>query len=219
MPVARVIDEMVRAHVRTGANGDGGAARSAAPAGRRGVGEANVAEDNGLDVFGVGIAASASNAVAAQAAAQATAAALRIQYDDLKDYKILVDGLLTKLQESPAHHGKLADGTMPTGVLGTGFPAAEKLNNSYKTVHSELQKLSKGLAVQIEALGIAVQSAGKGYSEVDEETKRRMALLAKQAHDQYVPKRDPYAEKAADGQQPAPNTPEPNGTKKGGSLG
>ncbi|KJK48270.1 hypothetical protein UK14_18895 [Streptomyces sp. NRRL F-4428] len=156
--------------------------------------------------------------IRAQADAQAKAATLQVEYNDLKDYQKLVDGLLTKLQESPAHHGKLADGTLPAGVLGTGFPAAEKLNKSYNTVHSELQKLSKGLAVQIEALGIAIQSAGKGYSEVDAETKRRMALLAKQAHEQYVPKRDPYAEKTADGSQPAPNTPQPNGTRKGGVL-
>ncbi|MFD5881399.1 hypothetical protein [Streptomyces yangpuensis] len=177
-----------------------------------------MAEDNG-GILAVGLSGDVAASIRAQADAQARAAALRVEYDDLKGYKALVDGLLTKLQESPAHHGKLADGTMPAGVLGTGFPAAEKLNNSYKTVHSELQKLSKGLAVQIEALGIAVQSAGKGYSEVDEETKRRMALLAKQAHDQYVADRDPYADKTSQGPQPAPNTPQSNGTKKGGSLG
>ncbi|MFJ4864929.1 MULTISPECIES: hypothetical protein [unclassified Streptomyces] len=173
-----------------------------------------MAEDNGVGLIGVDITAGVAAGIAAQAAAQGAAAALRIQYDDLKDYKNLVDGLLTKLQESPAHHGKLADGTIPAGVLGTGFPAAEKLNTAYKKVHSELQKLSKGLAVQIEALGIAVQSAGKGYSGVDEETKRRMAALAKQAHDQYVEKRDPYAVKPAEGSQP-----EPNGKKKGASYG
>ncbi|GGQ14520.1 hypothetical protein GCM10010215_44240 [Streptomyces virginiae] len=177
-----------------------------------------MAEDNG-GILAQGLSGDVAASIRAQADAQARAAALQIQYDDMKDYQKLVDGLLTKLQESPAHHGKLADGTLPAGVLGTGFPAAEKLNKSYNTVHSELQKLSKGLAVQIEALGIAIQSAGKGYSEVDEETKRRMALLAKQAHDQYVPKRDPYAEKTAESPQPAPNTPQPNGTKKGGVLG
>ncbi|MFG2993134.1 hypothetical protein ACGFZK_28190 [Streptomyces sp. NPDC048257] len=167
-----------------------------------------MAEDNGSVLAGLGATMGATSAAVA-----AQAAALRIQYDDLKDYKNLVDGLLTELQESPAHHGKLADGTMPAGALGKDFPAAEKLYKSYNTVHSELQKLSKALGVQIEALGIAVQSAGKGYSGVDEETKRRMALLAKQAHDQYERKRDPNADKKADGGQPA----KPNG--KGGVFG
>ncbi|CAM5627754.1 hypothetical protein SAVIM40S_04709 [Streptomyces avidinii] len=198
--------------MHAGANGDGERRERCDPGDD---GEANVAEDDGAGLAGASLALGLAGPMGALAGAavSAAAAALRIQYDDLKDYKNLVDGLLTKLQESPAHHGKLADGTIPAGVLGTGFPAADKLNSAYNTVHSELQKLSKGLAVQIEALGIAVQSAGKGYSGVDEETKRRMAALAKQAHDQYVEKRDPYAVKAAGGSQP-----EPQG-KKGASYG
>ncbi|MFI8502443.1 hypothetical protein ACIGFK_28655 [Streptomyces sp. NPDC085524] len=177
-----------------------------------------MAEDNGASLFGVGIAAGVASGIAAQAAAQATAAALRIQYDNLKDYQKLVDDLLTKLQESPAHHGKLADGALSTSALGD-FAEATKLNHSYRTVHAELQKLSKGLAVQIEALGLAVQSAGKSFAEVDEETKRRLVALAKQAHDQYIPDRDPYADKKGDGTQAAPNSPQPKGTRKGALLG
>ncbi|WP_245240142.1 hypothetical protein [Streptomyces erythrochromogenes] len=168
-----------------------------------------MAEDNG-GILAVGLSGDVAASIRAQAEAQARAAALRIEYDDLKQYQKLVDGLLTSLQESPAHHGKLADGALPTGALGTGFPEADKLYEAYKTVHSELQKLSKGLAGQIEALGIAVQSASGGYAEVDEETKRRMGLLAKQAHDEYVLDRDPYAEKKGTGPQP---------TGKGGVLG
>ncbi|MFF9984103.1 hypothetical protein [Streptomyces erythrochromogenes] len=153
-----------------------------------------MAEDNG-GILAVGLSGDIAASIRAQADAQARAAALRIQYESLSDYQKLVDDLLTSLQKSPAHHGKLADGTLPTGALGTGFPEADKLYEAYKTVHNELQKLSKGLAVQIEALGIAVQSASGGYAEVDEETKRRMGLLAKQARDGYVRDRDPYAEK------------------------
>ncbi|MGT2528648.1 hypothetical protein ACU4GG_17045 [Streptomyces nojiriensis] len=169
-----------------------------------------MAEDNGVDLLGAGIAAGVASGIAAQAAAQGAAAALRIQYDDLKDYQKLVDDLLTKLQGSSAHYGKLEDGKLPASALGD-FDAAKKLYGSYNTVHTELEKLSKGLAVLIEAVGIAVQSAGKGISDVDEETKRRMAALAKQAQDQYIPDRDPYAA--------TPNSPKPNGATKGGVLG
>ncbi|MFD3697223.1 hypothetical protein ACFWUZ_13910 [Streptomyces sp. NPDC058646] len=141
-----------------------------------------------------------------QAEAQsARAAALKVEYDSLKDYKVVVDGLLTSLGKSPADHGKLADGTLPAGALGKDFPEAETLFNTYKTVHSELKKLSKGLAGQIEALGIAILSAGKGYGEVDDETKRRMVAIAKTATDEYVRERDPYADKA-------------DGTNKGGVV-
>ncbi|MBT2480990.1 hypothetical protein [Streptomyces sp. ISL-94] len=180
-----------------------------------------MAEDNGASLVGASLALGLAGPMGALAGAVygAAAAALKVQYDDLKAYQKLVDGLLTTLQDSPAHHGKLADGTLPKGALGKDFTQAEKLYNAYTTVHTELQKLSKGLAVQIEALGIAIQSAGGGYSEVDEETKRRMALLAKQAHDLYIPKLDPYADKMADGgQSAAPNTSQPKGTKKGGAL-
>ncbi|MCX4693088.1 hypothetical protein [Streptomyces sp. NBC_01408] len=144
----------------------------------------------------------------AQAAAQSkAAAALRVEYDTLKDYKILVDELLTKLEKSPADHGKLADGTLPAGALGKGFPEADALYKSYNTVHSELQKLAKGLAGQIEGLGIAILSAGNGYAGVDEETKRRMVAIAKEAKEHYVRDRDPYAEK--------PDSQQGNGAKGG----
>ncbi|MFJ6782289.1 hypothetical protein [Streptomyces yangpuensis] len=169
-----------------------------------------MAEDNG-GILAVGLSGDVAASIRAQADAQARAAALRVEYDDLKGYKSLVDGLLTSLQESPAHHGKLADGTLPNGALGTGFPEADKLYEAYKTVHSELQKLSKGLAAQIEGLGIAVQSASGGYAVVDEEQKRRMVVIAKQAQDQYVEDRDPYAKKA--------DSPQPNATRKGVNVG
>lgn len=177
-----------------------------------------MAEDNGSILLGAGPADVAAS-IKAQADAQARAVALRVQYDDLKDYKVLVDDLLTSLKESPAHHGKLADGTLPPGALGKDFPAAEKLYESYNTVHTELQKLSKGLSVQIEALGIAILTAGKSYDDVDEETKRRMLALAKQAKDQYVRTRDPDADKYGASPQGTPNDPQTNGTGKGGVIG
>ncbi|MFJ3721007.1 hypothetical protein ACIPYQ_00340 [Streptomyces sp. NPDC090045] len=181
-----------------------------------------MADDNGAGQVATALSLGLAGPLGAVAgvAAQAAAAALRVQFDDLKEYQKLVDGLLTTLNDSPAHHGKLADGTMPAGALGKGFTSAEKLYKAYNTVHSELEKLSKALGVQIEALGIAIQSAHGGYSEVDEETKRRMGFLARQAHDQYVKDRDPYAKKTADAGQPGtPNTPQPNGTKKGSHFG
>ncbi|MFD3547420.1 hypothetical protein ACFWUW_17775 [Streptomyces sp. NPDC058655] len=166
-----------------------------------------MAEDNGAGLFGVGFGAGVADAIRAQAAA------LAVEYDSLKEYKTMVDDLLKSLEESPADHGKLADGTLPKGTLGTGFAEADALFTSYNTVHTELQKLSRGLAGQIEALGIAILSAGKGYGDVDLETQRRMVLIAKQAQEQYVPDRDPYAKKPAD----ATHAGEP-GAQRGGEV-
>ncbi|OKK19867.1 hypothetical protein AMK16_16830 [Streptomyces sp. CB00455] len=135
-----------------------------------------------------------ADSIRAQAAAQSRAAALAIEHDSLKEYKKMVDVLLEELDGSDADHKKLAHGTLREGSLGKGFPEADALYKSYTTVVTELEKLSKGLAGQIEALGIAVLTAGKGYADVDEETKRRMAAIAREAEKNYVPKRDPYLE-------------------------
>ncbi|MFD9416312.1 hypothetical protein ACFWC9_16640 [Streptomyces goshikiensis] len=117
--------------------------------------------------------------------------ALEVEYESMTGYKKLVDELLDKLDGSEAAGKKLAHGTLPTGALGKGFPEAELLFSTYTTVHTQLQNLAEGLAMQIEALGIAVKTAGKGYGGVDEETKRRMAAIARRAREDYVPDRDP----------------------------
>ncbi|MFJ4774787.1 hypothetical protein [Streptomyces sp. NPDC088762] len=155
-----------------------------------------MAVESGPSLLGVGASASvAAAAISAQAAAQAaTAAALKVEYDSLTEYKNMVTALLDDLTGSDADHKKLAHGTLPAGKLGHGFPEADALFKSYDTVITELQKLSKGLADQIEALGIAISTAGKGFSDVDDDTKRRMATIAQQAEKQYVPERDPYPE-------------------------
>lgn len=131
--------------------------------------------------FGVG--------VASPAALQA----LQIEYESLSDYKKRVDGLLLKLVESPASDKKLADGTLPAASLGEGFDEAKRLFTAYTNVHTQLLALSKGLADQIEGLGIAIQTAGKGFGDVDEDTKRRMIAISEQAKANYVPERDPLA--------------------------
>ncbi|MFB6618999.1 hypothetical protein ACFCV9_33050 [Streptomyces sp. NPDC056367] len=152
------------------------------------------------------------------------AKALSVEFDSLSEYKKMVDTLLDDLTGGNADHKKLADGTLPAGKLGKDFKEAGDLFQAYDTVITELQKLSKGLAGQIEALGIAVQSAGKGYDGVDEDTRRRMAAIAKEAKEQYVPARDPWLEEqrrlAAANQPPssASPTPAPSGDTSGGKI-
>ncbi|MER8092306.1 hypothetical protein [Streptomyces goshikiensis] len=120
--------------------------------------------------------------------------ALEVEYESMTGYKKLVDELLDKLDGSEAAGKKLSHCTLPTGTLGKGFTEAELLFSTYTTVHTQLQNLAEGLAMQIEALGIAVLTAGKGYGGVDEETKRRMAAIARRARKDYVPDRDPLAQ-------------------------
>ncbi|MFD7260877.1 hypothetical protein [Streptomyces sp. NPDC059874] len=150
----------------------------------------------------------------------ASAKALSVQFDSLSEYKNMVDVLLEDLTGSHANHEKLADNTLPAGKLGKGFPEADALFKSYDTVITELQKLSKGLAGTIEALGIAILSAGKGYGAVDDDTKRRMAALAKEAEKEYVPERDPWVEEQArlKATNPPPTTTAPGTTGTSGDT-
>ncbi|MFF5705402.1 DUF2563 family protein [Streptomyces sp. NPDC012794] len=146
-----------------------------------------MAVDNGPGPLGVNVAGSVADAVRAQAKA------LEVEYESMTAYKNRVDALLKTLDGSEADAGRLAHGTLPAGTLGKGFAEADALFKAYTTVHAELQKLSQGLAGQIEALGIAVLTAGKGYGGVDEETQARMRALIKSSKEAYVRDRDPLA--------------------------
>ncbi|MFE2287312.1 hypothetical protein ACFXDJ_24465 [Streptomyces sp. NPDC059443] len=126
-------------------------------------------------------------------ASPAAIGALQVEYESMTAYKKRVDGLLSKLNESPASDKKLADGTLPADSLGEGFDEAKRLFTAYTNVHTQLLTLSKGLADQIEALGIAIQTSGRGFGDVDDDTKRRMLAISKQADANYVPERDPLA--------------------------
>ncbi|MEU6867069.1 hypothetical protein ABZ924_28100 [Streptomyces sp. NPDC046876] len=149
-----------------------------------------MAENAGPDLFSA-LAASANGAAAA---IRAQAKRFEVDFETLSGYKKVVDGLLKELNESQADDKKLAHGTLPKGALGKGFAEAEALFTTYQTVQTQLENLSKGLAAQIEGLGIAIQTSGKGFGEIDEEQRRRMAMIAKQAKHDYNPDLDPLVQ-------------------------
>lgn len=174
-----------------------------------------MAEDNGPMLLGGNVSAGVADAIMSQAQA------LQVEYESMTGYKKLVDALLKKLDGSEADEKKLADGTLPAGTLGTGFPEADSLFKAYSTVHTELQKLSQGLAAQIEALGIAVLTAGKGYAGVDEDTQARMRAIIVQSKKDYVRDRDPLYREEKEAQQKAAaqqGTPTPAPSTSKGSL-
>ncbi|MFJ6372775.1 hypothetical protein ACIQK5_31920 [Streptomyces virginiae] len=183
-----------------------------------------MADDNGASQVVTALTLGLAGPMGAVAgiAYSAATAALRVEFDSMSEYKRMVDGLLDELTGSDADHKRLADGKLPASKLGKGFTEVDALFKSYDTVVTQLQNLSKALAGQIEALGIAVLSAGKGYDGVDEETKRRMAAIAKEANAQYVPDRDPWLEEqrrlAATHQPTTPATPTPTPSMSGGSY-
>ncbi|MGW7101099.1 DUF2563 family protein [Streptomyces sp. NPDC054838] len=145
------------------------------------------------------------------------AKALEVEYETLSGFKKLVDAQLKKLGGSPADPAKLEHGTLPSGTLGTGFAEAEALFKAYGTVHTQLMNLSKGLADQIEGLGIAISTGGKGFEGVDEETRQRMLAIAQRAKKEYD--RDLLAKQGQKEHQPqGATTPAPGPSKAGGHI-
>ncbi len=183
-----------------------------------------MAEDIGASQVATALALGIAGPMGAIAGAaySAATAALRVEFDSMSEYKRMVDGLLDDLTGSDADHKKLADDKLPASKLGKGFTEVDALFKSYDTVITELQNLSKGLAGQIEALGIAVLSAGNGYADADEETKRRMAAIAREAKAHYVADRDPWPEEQRrlkeSNQPPASTTPTPSPSTSEGTY-
>ncbi|MFD7899133.1 hypothetical protein ACFV0C_32460 [Streptomyces sp. NPDC059568] len=110
---------------------------------------------------------------------------LNVDASELIKFKNRVDGLLTRLDNSSAAPTEMAGGRVARADLGTGFGEADELYGVYRKVHSELQNLSKGLAGQIEALGIAVDGSRKGYENIDDEIKLRMQRISQDAQRQW----------------------------------
>ncbi|WP_051795578.1 hypothetical protein [Streptomyces sp. NRRL S-87] len=149
-----------------------------------------MALDDGAGGFGLfaGLAAGTAG-IAGAVAGQAKA--LTVEVESMQKFTSRVDELLTKLEGSQAAPKRMADGSLPSGHLGTGFGEADGLYAAYHTVHAQLAMLSKGLAGQIEALSIAVESSRVGYENVDDDVKQRMRRLHADAEKHYDPTRDP----------------------------
>ncbi|MEU2743272.1 hypothetical protein ABZ656_50505 [Streptomyces sp. NPDC007095] len=106
----------------------------------------------------------------------AVAQALRVEGETLTTFKKRVDDLLTQLEKSKAAPRRIADGALPTGRLGD-FDEADALHASYTRVHSQLEKLSKMLALQIEGLVVTVDASKTGYHNLDDDIRGRLSRI------------------------------------------
>lgn len=106
----------------------------------------------------------------------------------LQTFKNRVDEILTSLAESPAGHQRIGEQTVTADAYGKGFGAAGDLHSGYEKVHARLESLSKMFGETIEALGIAVQIADKGYAGVDVGVRERFKEIHKHSREFYEPK-------------------------------
>lgn len=124
-------------------------------------------------VAGIGAAAGGLAASVLGAGGASVAQAMRVEGETLTAFKRRVDTLLRDLEKSHAAPSKIAGGTLGAGRLGA-FDEADLLHSSYTHVHTQLENLSKMLALQIEALVVTVDASKTGYDNLDEDVRARL---------------------------------------------
>ncbi|MFJ8852011.1 hypothetical protein [Streptomyces sp. NPDC102437] len=134
--------------------------------------------------------------------------------ESLQKFKTRVDNLLIKLDGSPAAHTRITEQKVTPAAYGTGFPEAIGLSSAYDMVHARLELLSKTLGDQLEAMGIAVDMADRGYENVDQEHSERLHAIQQRTEIYY---KKPEADK--DPGAPAERKDETGGGSSSGSDG
>jgi hypothetical protein len=147
-----------------------------------------------LAATGIGPLASAG-AVMAQA--------LRVEAETLTTFKNRVNDLLTRLEKSKAAPHRIADGALPTGRLGN-FDEADALHGAYTQVHSQLERLSKLLALQIEGLMVTVDASKSNYHHLDADVRDRLHRIRVEADRLGADETRPGAQGHVDGGPDAP---------------
>ncbi|MBO8189654.1 hypothetical protein [Streptomyces spirodelae] len=94
----------------------------------------------------------------------------------LKKLKTRIDGVISELDTSPAaKHQVSCRRVTRKSLSGESIPysEADDLFTKYAEVHETLTLLSSTLRDQIDATGIAIKGADKGFDALEEEEKRR----------------------------------------------
>lgn len=123
---------------------------------------------------------------------------LRVEAETLTAFKKRVNDLLTRLEKSKAAPKRIADGALPSGRLGN-FDEAETLHSAYTQVHSQLERLSKMLALQIEGLMVTVDASKTNYHNLDDDVRDRLHRIRVEANKLTVDQARPGTEGHADG--------------------
>ncbi|XUL91506.1 hypothetical protein ACQ86D_36930 [Streptomyces galilaeus] len=112
------------------------------------------------------------------------AANLEASNEALTTFMKRVDAVLRGLESSAGNPTKVGAQTIKMTSLSSGqesdFPEAHALYSQYERVHKELTSLSKSLHLQIEAIGIAVQGAHRGFDNLEEEQRQRFWAIQSQ---------------------------------------
>ncbi|MFE5164441.1 hypothetical protein ACFRNT_39310 [Streptomyces sp. NPDC056697] len=102
---------------------------------------------------------------------------LKVEAETLASFKSRIDKILIDLEESPAAKSKISDQTVAHAAFGAEFSAAADLAGAYEKLHDRLEKFSRTLGDQLEALGMAVQISDRGYESIDAEQADRLRAI------------------------------------------
>lgn len=145
-------------------------------------------------------------------------AGMKVEMETLTTFKNRVDAMLKDLDQSDAAPKKIGEERLEQTHLGTGFGESSTLMATYNQVHDRLERLSRLLADQIEAMSISVTGARDGYANVDEEQRRRMWAIYDTTDKYYDPALDPNAPKN-NGRTPSNQTGGQQQSSVGGATG
>lgn len=113
------------------------------------------------------------------AGAAVAAAKLVTELESMSTFKREIDKLLIELEGSEAAPEKVtADRLEPSNFGSASFGESAYLYSVYTSVHDQLEKLSKILALQVDGLSIAVAASQVGYENIDYDIRQRMRQLA-----------------------------------------
>ncbi|MER5305436.1 hypothetical protein ABT039_39055 [Streptomyces lasiicapitis] len=116
------------------------------------------------------------------------AADVATEFSSFVRFQQRVDDLIRDLKGSAAGPGKVGQEQVVRAQFGGGDGAwaeAAGLFGAYETVITELETLSKLLSDSIEGMGIAVLASHKGYRNVDEDIRDRMAEISAGISERY----------------------------------
>lgn len=111
---------------------------------------------------------------------EASAASLKVEADELRQFKKRIDGLLDDLDASQASPKQIKAQSVSSAAYGTGFPQVETIRSTYEKVHSRLEVFSAMLGAQIEALSITTDMARTNYESVEQDQVERLQALQRQ---------------------------------------
>ncbi|MER5882873.1 hypothetical protein ABT160_03505 [Streptomyces sp. NPDC001941] len=120
--------------------------------------------------------------------------------ESMADFKVRVDKLITELKKSPAGATNVGADPMVRPQFGGGgasWHEAHGVFGAYDTVIKQLEKLSGLLHDCLEGMGIAVLASKDGFEGLDEEQRRKMALIHQRTETYYDYDRDPVAQQVA----------------------